>query len=186
MAVWSEVFCSQISKEHRGDAEFYKPQYAQLDKQLQTIPQISFLGNLSLFVKKGIFDISPSRYKDSGVPLIRTFQIKSPIANDDNMVFLDETDHKKEFYKTELLPGDIVFTKIGAGIGDVAILSRNYHQYNFSQNVAGVSVNHSRINPYYLIAYLITHLGRSKKWGQIFILDFAQKLVSSLKKLAMP
>jgi len=29
-------------------------------------------------------------------------------------------------------------------------------------------------------------LGEKKKWGQIFILDFAKKLVSYLKKLAMP
>ena len=28
--------------------------------------------------------------------------------------------------------------------------------------------------------------GEKKKWGQIFILDFAKKLVSYLKKLAMP
>ena len=162
MAVWTEVLYSHLSDEHRSDAEFFKPEYIKLDAELDRISEIERLGTLSLFVKKGIFDISPTRYTTNGVPLIRTFQIKTPIANHQNLVFLSEKDHSKAFFKTELFPGDIVLTKIGAGIGDVALLPNNFTTYNFSQNVAGVSINRSKINPYYLLAFLISHAGRQQ------------------------
>lgn len=162
MAVWNMVFCSQLTNEHRTDAEFFKPEYTHLDSYLESIPYVNHLGSLALFVKKGIFDISPNRYRGNGIPLIRTFQIKTPIANDENLVFLAESDHEKEFFKTELLSGDIVLTKIGAGIGDIALLPSKYSRYNFSQNVAGVSVNRSKINPHYLIAFLISDVGRKQ------------------------
>jgi len=162
MAVWSKVRFSQVSNEHRSDPEFFKPEYIHLDSYLHRIPDIDQLGNLSLFVKKGIFDISPNRYMNNGIPLIRTFQIKTPIVNNENLVFLSETDHAKLFSKTELLPGDMVFTKIGAGIGDVAVLPTKYTCYNFSQNVAGISINRSKINPYYLLAYLTSNIGRQQ------------------------
>ncbi|VUT24623.1 MAG: Type I restriction modification DNA specificity domain protein [Candidatus Methanolliviera sp. GoM_asphalt] len=56
--------------------------------------------------------------------------------------------------------GDIVFTKIGANIGDSAILPRKYSKYNFSQNVAGAKIKSNEISPYYLAAYLSSKYGR--------------------------
>jgi type I restriction enzyme, S subunit len=162
MVVWSEIQYSQVSEELRLDAEFFKPEYKKLDIALEKILETDQLGMLALFVKKGIFDISPTKYLASGIPLIRTFQIKTPIANNNNLVFLSAEDHSKEFSKTELVPGDIVITKIGASIGDVALLPNKYNAYNFSQNVAGVSINRTKINPYYLIAFLISNAGRKQ------------------------
>ena len=162
MPAISIIQVTETRSEGRFDAEYFHPKYAELDKVLHAYEAKLKLGQLSNFVKKGIFDISPSKYRSSGVPLIRTTQIKTPISNTEDLVFIDKSEHISNHYKTELLPGDIMFTKIGAGIGDVSILSQNYPYYNFSQNVAGVSVKRDRINPYYLLAFLISKFGREQ------------------------
>ena len=161
MAAINIISVSETQTEGRYDAEFFHPKYNHLDSVLESI-ESDKLNILSNFIKKGIFDISPKKYRESGVPLIRTTQIKTPITNKDNLIFIEEQEHIKNHSKTELTAGDIVFTKIGAGIGDVAILSKEFDIYNFSQNVAGISIRKEKIDPYYLLAFLISENGKEQ------------------------
>jgi type I restriction enzyme S subunit len=62
--------------------------------------------------------------------------------------------------KTELEAKDIVFTKIGANIGDISILPSTEKVYNFSQNVAGAKIDRKKIMPEYLVCFLSTKYGR--------------------------
>lgn len=162
MAAISEVYVSKTQFEGRFDAEYYHPKYKVLDSVLNNLENKNKLGYLSNFIKKGIFDISPKKYRNFGVPLVRTTQIKTPISNENNLIYIDKEEHYKNQSKTELLNGDIVFTKIGAGIGDVGILNSNYSFYNFSQNVAGASIKRDKIDPYYLLSVLISKYGRDQ------------------------
>lgn len=186
MAVWSEIRKSVVTHEHRLDAEFFDPKYLKINDLLVNLSCKDMLGKLANNVKKGIFDISPSRYKSEGVPLIRTFQIKTPIANEENLVYINENDHQKEFKKTELLPGDIVFTKIGAGIGDVAVLPKTFSKFNFSQNVAGVSVKSEHISSYYLISFLNSFYGRSQILRYMMPSGQGKLELRDIKKIIIP
>ena len=83
------------------------------------------------------------------------------MINFSSTVFLDHETHK-EFQTTELQPGDLVFTKIGAYIGDVAYLPNIYSKYNFSQNVAGVKIKKDMISSEYLLCYFLSKYGHSQ------------------------
>lgn len=166
MAVWNSVMSSVVAEENRFDGEYYSPFYLQMDTTLSSIANVDVLGRLAFSIRKGIFDISPNRYRNKGIPLVRTLQIKSPLLSKEGLVYIDTEDHERNFRKTGLVSGDIVFTKIGAGIGDVAVLPLDFDRYNFSQNVAGVSINREKINGFYLLAYLAT------KWGRNQLLRF--------------
>ena len=74
MAIWSISSCSDVVSADRADADFHKPEYLELDSTLDGTETCN-LGRLAFSVRKGIFDISPNRYREDGVPLIRTFQI---------------------------------------------------------------------------------------------------------------
>jgi hypothetical protein len=108
----------------RIDAEFYSPGYLSLEKLIKT-HNYRYLKNFCSYIKKGIFDLAPDYYRKSGIPLIRTSEIKNPLIDFSTTVFI-EKETQEEHKKTELTSGDIVFTKIGAYIGDVAILT--YYQ----------------------------------------------------------
>jgi len=157
----ASVKLSDLYRNLRIDAEYYKPEYLQVESILEKAEGIFPLRKYCHYIKKGIFDISPELYTDEGVPLIRTSEIKNPLINFATTVFLSPEIHQEHF-KTKLKPDDIVVTKIGAYIGDVALLPSKYNQYNFSQNVTGLSVKTKSINPKYLFGFLLSRFGHTQ------------------------
>jgi restriction endonuclease S subunit len=157
---YSVVNKSKLHGNLRIDAEFYSPDFLLLEKILNS-HQTEPFSTYSIFVKKGIFDLSPDHYTNQGIPLIRTSEIKDPLIDFSTSVFLDEKTHDAN-KKTELNPGDIVFTKIGAYIGDVAMLPQKYNRYNFSQNVTGIKLKKDKIDPGFLLAFLLSKYGNQQ------------------------
>ena len=143
----------------RWDSDYYKKHFLENEKLLHGFPTVK-LEKLCNSVKKGIFDLPPDNYIEEGVPLIRTSEIKNPTINFSSTVFISD-EISSENYKTELRPGDLVFTKIGAYIGDVALLPARYEKYNFSQNVAGISVKDKKDSAY-LLAFFLSKEGRNQ------------------------
>ena len=159
--ITASVQFSHLYRHLRIDAEFYKPKYLTIEDILSSKGNLHPLRKYCNYIKKGIFDISPDLYKKTGIPLIRTSEIKNPLICFSTTVFLDKATHSYHF-KTELKPGDIVMTKIGAYIGDVAILPEKYDSYNFSQNVTGLSVKAGSISSSYLFSFLLSKFGQSQ------------------------
>ena len=159
--ILSTVNLSEIYRHLRIDAEFYKPEYLHIAALLESKTNIFPLRKYCNYIKKGIFDISPELYVDNGIPLIRTSEIKDPLITFSTTVFLQSRTHQENL-KTEIKPDDIVVTKIGAYIGDVALLPKKYSLYNFSQNVTGLSIKKKSINSKYLFSFLYSKFGRSQ------------------------
>ncbi len=143
----------------RWDSEYFSKLYLKIEGTLQD-KQVKPLFNECNFIKKGIFDLSPDAYKTEGVPLIRTSEIKKATINFSSTVYIDSKTHEDNA-KTCLYPNDLVFTKIGAYIGDVAILPYTHNAYNFSQNVAGASLKNKSIGPY-LLSFFLGKYGRTQ------------------------
>lgn len=159
MAVWSIIKKGELQRALRMDAEYYQPQYLFLDKEFSSKKlKLAEIRDVSIFVKKGIFDISPNKYIDQGVPLIRVQNIRSGFLNYNNMVFISDNDHLK-YKNTELSEGDLVLSKVGT-IGEVAIISEKDRKCNFSQNAIGVKINKKRIKSEYLLLYFLSSLGQ--------------------------
>lgn len=104
--------------------------------------------------------MSPSNYTKKGIPFIRTSEIKDPIIDFTKSVFISNQTNRAND-KTILYPNDLVFTKIGAFIGDVGILPTTYGEYNFSQNVAGASLKNKAEGPY-LLTFFLSSIGRAQ------------------------
>ncbi|OGY15519.1 MAG: hypothetical protein A2784_02315 [Candidatus Chisholmbacteria bacterium RIFCSPHIGHO2_01_FULL_48_12] len=166
---------SQLEGAQRMDAEYYQPEFIEMANLINLNRNVE-LRDLTVWIKKGIFDLSPDNYKDDGIPFIRTLGINDPLIDFSGIVFLDRGTHQKN-KTTALFPGDLVFTKIGANIGKGAILPPTFNEYNFSQNVAGAKVRQDIIKSGYLLAYLLSKFGG----GQI---DRAQ-MISGQSKLEL-
>lgn len=147
------------TKEKRWDSEYFLKGALTLENILKN-KQTQSVISLSDKIKKGIFDLSPNNYLSEGIPFIRTSEIKNPILNFSNTVFISEDTHKSNI-KTQLKPFDLVFTKIGAYIGDVALLPPTYKKYNFSQNVVGVSIKNILDSPF-LLAFFLSKYGKAQ------------------------
>jgi restriction endonuclease S subunit len=158
----SEVLLSEaisITGEIRWDSEYYQKKYLVNEMIIKKHDTKTFK-ELCNFIKKGIFDLSPDNYLEKGVPLIRTSEIKNPTIDFSSTAFISD-EVNKENIKTNLLPNDLVFTKIGAYIGDVALLPNTFSLYNFSQNVAGASVKNKEYSAYYL-TFFLSKIGKNQ------------------------
>src|SRR3989338_615963 len=111
---------SQLEGAQRMDAEYYQPEFIEMANLINLNRNVE-LRDLTVWIKKGIFDLSPDNYKDDGIHLIRTLGINDPLIDFSETVFLDINTHQNN-KTTTLFPGDLVFTKIGANIGKSAVL----------------------------------------------------------------
>lgn len=158
----SEILKSKaisITQEDRWDSEYFKKEYLYNERIIHHLPTFKF-NSICKFIKKGIFDLPPSNYLENGIPFIRTSEIKNPTINFNTTVFISKEVNQCND-KTILESFDLVFTKIGAYIGDVAMLPSFYPQYNFSQNVAGAKLE-NKIDGPYLLSFFLSNLGRSQ------------------------
>ncbi|OGD96464.1 hypothetical protein A3H87_01305 [Candidatus Curtissbacteria bacterium RIFCSPLOWO2_02_FULL_42_37] len=175
MVTYSIINKSKLEGALRLDAEYYQPEFIEITERINLSRNVE-LKELTVWIKKGIFDLSPDNYRDDGIPLIRTLGINDPLIDFSETVFLDINTHQNN-KTTTLFPGDLVFTKIGANIGKSAVLPSTFEEYNFSQNVAGARVKQDIIKSGYLLAYLLSKFGK----GQI---DRAQ-MISGQSKLEL-
>jgi len=182
----SEILLSNaisITGENRWDSEYYLKKYI-VNEAILLKHKTKKLEELSKFVKKGIFDLSPDHYIENGIPLIRTSEIKNPTIDFSTNIYIsDEVNQGNN--KTILLPNDLVFTKIGAYIGDIALLPNNFTQYNFSQNVAGVSILNKNHSAFYLIFFL-SNLGKNQILRSIMLSGQGKLELNDIRNYRIP
>ena len=182
----SEVRLSEarsITGEIRWDSEYFQKKFLKNEETLQKL-HTEKLGKLSDFIKKGIFDLPPTNYLEKGIPLIRTSEIKKPTIDFSTTVYISD-DINKENSKTILQSNDLVFTKIGAYIGDVALLPATFSQYNFSQNVAGASIKDKKYSAFYL-AFFLSNIGKNQILRSIMLSGQGKLELEDIRNYKIP
>ena len=177
-----ELLKSEVLEDNetfRFDSEFFKKEYFQFENKLKT----KELGEFSLFIKKGLFNMSPLYYQKKGVPFIRVSNCNNLFINKSNLVFLSEKIHKQNS-KFELNKYDFVMSKIGT-IGEVSI-NMDYEKVNYSQNNIGIKIDKTKINPLFLIVFINSFFAKKQiersSQGQV-----QQKLIlDNIKQLKVP
>ncbi len=162
MPIISETSFSELT--NRMDAEYFHPTYIGMEKLLkgiaknqsfQTVP----LRDLSIRIKKGIFSILKSDYTKKGVPLIRVSNIKNLTVDKEELTYISEERNEKE-QKTCFYPKDIVISKGGMYVGQVALIPPSMPKANISQDVIGLSVKSKNALPEYICVYLNSRFGQ--------------------------
>ena len=163
----------------RFDSEYFKKRYILIEEKIKCIKTKS-LKKLSIFMKKGLFDMPPTNYKKTGIPFIRVSNCHDIFFTKNNLVFLNEEIHN-ENSKFELNKYDMVMSKIGT-FGEVSI-NLDYEKINYSQNNIGIKIHKKMINPFYLTVYLNSFYSRMQiekvSQGQVqakIILEDIQKI----------
>ena len=148
--------------EGRIDPFYYKPEFREIDRKIkQGRFKVKRFNELNVEIRKGIFNLHSKDYKKEGVPFIRISNIEDGTLNFKDIVFISEDDNEKE-KRTQLLPGDLVFSKIGT-IDRVGIIPYKFKRYNMSQNIIGVklkNLNRKEIDPQYLRIFFLLEIGK--------------------------
>lgn len=134
----------------RIDASFYDPIYVEIAKILKR-HNTAQLSEVTNFIKKGVFDMPSNLYSDIGIPFLRISDFDGLTVDIENAIKIPKWKHEDE-YKTKLIGGDIVISKVGT-TGEIAKVPAGY-EVNVSQNLIAVSIDHSKIDGDYLLAAL--------------------------------
>jgi restriction endonuclease S subunit len=150
--------------ENRIDAEYYKPEYLEIIYFLNRVKKdklfdVKTLKDMTLAIRKGIFYILASEYVEKGVPFLRVSNLKDPLLNEADLVYISE-EKNKEHIKTCLLPGDLAISK-GGYLGLVSIIPPYIKKCNISQDVIGVKLRKEYI-PEYVLCFLLTKYGQAQ------------------------
>ncbi|MEQ5322968.1 restriction endonuclease subunit S [Providencia rettgeri] len=132
--------------------------------------------------------IKAENFVDSGVPVLKGGNLHGAYVNDNDCDFL--TEEKADELKSSIVyEGDIVITHRGT-IGQVSIVSdeSKYPRYVVSQSQLKISLDKTKVNPYYVNYYLRSRLGQHQ------LLSFASqvgvpaiaKASTSVKQIRVP
>ncbi|MDI6883413.1 MAG: restriction endonuclease subunit S [Patescibacteria group bacterium] len=146
----STIKFSQI--EDRIDAEYYKPEY--LDLETKLIRSVN-LGNFLTKIETGNW-VNKHCFSNGSIPYIKVEQVKD--------VFLENGEDKlniecfKIFNNPLLDKGDILLSRVGTvGIASIFLSDT---KSTFSDNVIRLKVKN--LNPFYLVIFLNSEFGRSQ------------------------
>jgi type I restriction enzyme S subunit len=154
------------SLEERINADFYAPEYLDLERSLHGSPHgCTRLGSLVMRPFKGAFYVLASEYASEGVPFLRVGDITKGYVDLDKCTYLPRTIHERE-KKTAVRPGCLLFAK-GGSIGNCAVVPDWLLEANISQDLIG-AVPKAGLDPYYANALLIGRYGvpQMMRWIQ--------------------
>ena len=145
--------------EGRLDPFYYDPYFFSIINKLKS--KSKSLKQLNVNIRKGVFDLSPTKYRTHGIPFLRVADLKEGTINFEKTVFIDEKTHLEQ-YRTEYLPNDLVFSKVGT-LGEVSLLPDTYSKYNISQNIIGLRCSEELkkiVFPEFLQIFFLSNFGK--------------------------
>ncbi|MDO8676500.1 MAG: restriction endonuclease subunit S [Candidatus Azambacteria bacterium] len=167
MITYSIIQKLQLEGARRLDAEYYQPEYLDLDLKLKN----RNYKNLSDITKKiicGPFGsaILNEDYKESGVPLIRVADLNDWFIRDNNLIFIDDS-LSESLKKYQVVDGDIVVSQRGT----IAMFSRvtdKFPKWNISANLISIKKSENlNLNFDYLLAFLNSNYGINQLYRRL-------------------
>lgn len=165
--VYSIIKKSQLEGAMRLDAEYYQPEYLEIQNRLKEKPALKDLAKNIICGPFGSAILN-SDYRQNGIPLLRVTDLNNDFVNTENLIFIDDKlGNSLKRYK--VYPNDIVVSQRGT-IAMFSLVTDDYDQYNISANLISI-LNSEKVNFLYLIAFLNCKYGslqlRRKASGQV-------------------
>lgn len=130
---------------------------------------------------KGAFSLKASSYRKEGIPFVRIADIQNRTIDLSNAVFIDEETHQ-QYKRSELGPGDIVFSKVGT-IDRIAAIPLTISKCNCSQNNVGARLRHELFQVEFILSLLTSSpiLNKIRSGSKKAVQD--KLVLSELRKL---
>lgn len=156
MITYSIIQKSQLEGAQRIDSEYYAPEYLQYQKQLELL-NLTNLVELTKKIDVGFVSSMVNHFLDSGIPLLRTQNVKQFIIDlQGDLVYIDEDFHNK-LKKSQIKPGQVLLARSGS-IGDAAIVLNGFSIANSADIILIETGN--ELLPEFLTAFLNSKYGR--------------------------
>jgi len=146
---YSIVNVSELEGKLRIDAEYYEPKY------IEILSKIHFKNNdlFWKFIIKFEAGKNLSQYK-TGIPYIRTQNVRQIMIEKEGLSYVKTDKNKLKMLKK----GDILFVRVGVGVGDCSVVNEEFENTTFSDNV--IKIRLKEVNPFFITVFLNTKIGK--------------------------
>lgn len=156
----SSIRLNELEVSLRLDAEYYSRKYLETEALLKTKPHESLKSLVSQIVSFGAYALTNQySYRESGIPFIRCKDIKGVDIDFTDVLYIDEAAHKI-LWKSDIQPENVLLTMSGS-VCNVAIAWDDLeYPINSNQDVAKITINKDKVNPYYITAFFASRYGQ--------------------------
>src|SRR3989344_7562786 len=167
MITYSIIQKSQLEGAHRLDAEYYQPEYLELIQKLKLFPGGFKTLESDAKIVSGPFgsSLKSEAYLKKGVPFLRISDLQQFFVDNTNLVYISEKDNDR-LRQSQLLPHDLVISKVGNTIGIISAIPDNFKVCNISENNIGIKFKDSKITDEQKV-FLLTFLNSKFGFKQI-------------------
>jgi len=146
---YSIVHVSELEGELRIDAEYYESKYINILSKINSKNNNLFWNYVVKFeAGKNL----PQCKK--GIPYIRTQNVRQIIIEKEGLSYVELGKENLKLLKQ----GDILFVRVGVGVGDCSVVDKEFENATFSDNV--ISIRLKKINPFFVTVFLNTETGK--------------------------
>lgn len=181
---YSIIQKSQLERALRIDAEYFQPQYLDLENKLDTIKTIS-LGDISeRIINFGAYSLCNFiEWQENGVPYLNVGDIKDGFIDYSNVKCISEKVHEI-LSKSAVREGDIVMPMAGS-IGNVAVAENIPGELNSNQAIAKITLE-KEFSPYFVAAFLGSKFGYTQIIREIVSSVQANIFLFQIKAFKIP
>lgn len=184
MAVYSIIQKSRLEGAHRLDAEYYQPEYLELEKKLNSLETKTIEEISKSVISFGAYSLtSYIEWQESGVPYINVGDIHDGYIDLDNVKYISEK-VDEILRKSRVNNGQVLLTMAGT-IGNAAVAHKLPKRANANQAIAKITPL-DNISPYYLAAFLNSKYGQLQTQREIVSSVQANIFLGPIKKFKVP
>lgn len=158
MAVHSIIQKSQLEGAHRIDAEYFQPQYLDVIKKINSVPNKTLEEISESIVSFGAYALTNFiEWYDRGIPFIVAENVKEGFIDLEGARYInDEID--EILRKSRVYEGQVLLSMSGS-IGNAAVAYKIPPQLNSNQDIVKIRLK-KEFSPYFLAAFLNSKYGR--------------------------
>jgi restriction endonuclease S subunit len=184
MISFSIIQKSQLEGGHRLDAEYYQPEYLDVEKRLQQIETKSLDELAKTIVSFGAYSLtSYIEWQDEGVAYINVGDIHDGHIDYSGIKHISEK-VDAILQKSRVKEGQVLLTMAGT-IGNAAVVDQLSGKANANQAIAKITPIDD-VSPYFLVAFLNSRYGRLQTEREIVSSVQANIFLGPIKKFRIP
>tara|TARA_B100002019_G_scaffold293004_1_gene318207 strand:- start:4322 stop:5575 length:1254 start_codon:yes stop_codon:yes gene_type:complete len=138
------------------------------DSELGRIPKSWEVKTLSTICKKiADRDHTTPEYvhKSDGVPIVSPTNLDADMELDlTKLKYVSFEAHEKNQKKTDLSPNDIIFSRIGAGLGKSYLVKSSFYNFSILHSLCQIRADKNLISPTYLLWQMRTREFQDRLW----------------------
>lgn len=151
MTTFSIIKKSQLEGVVRIDPEYYQPEYLEMEEKIKKFENYLLKDIIEKFSSGK--NLKQASYSSKGVKFIRTQNIRPILMDKVGLSCLSEAEN----IYPKLEEGDLLFVRVGEGVGNSSIVTPEFKGSTFSDNVIRAKIK--KINPYFISIFLNSKFG---------------------------